>query len=73
MDHITSSEVILDYIEGRALNSMIYYYDAQVGIVACYAEFFDIINTIMNGGQIRTKRFYQNYQNYFNKITLYSG
>ena len=50
---------MLDYIEGKTISNLTYYFDTNVGIVSCFPEFLDILNSIFYGGTMRTKKFYQ--------------
>jgi hypothetical protein len=50
----------VDYIDGKNTHPDTYYYDANVGIVSCFPEFFDILLSIFYGSQQRTKRFFDN-------------
>jgi hypothetical protein len=73
LKHLTTTEVIVDYIDGKNTHSDTYYYDANVGIVSCFPEFFDTLLSIFYGSQQRTKKFFQNNEMALGKISPTDG
>lgn len=43
LKHLTTTDVIVDYIDGKNAHANMYYFESNVGIVSCFPEFFDIL------------------------------
>ena len=46
------------YIPGHMAHSYLYYFNEDVGLVACFPDMFDTLLKILYGGFDRTKKFY---------------
>lgn len=56
------------YIPGHMAHSYLYYFNEDVGLVACFPDMFDTLFKILYGGFDRTKKFYQSCEQNLFKI-----